>query len=400
MQSRQLWLYRTKPKDDELLSSWLVRLAHGLAIKLQPFCTQVLGQSPGFWTGDVDRHLNHELLHLLSDGAGVPAERLTSVGLSAYAGYLWDEYRPTGSLPWVMPIGRHGRRRTSHGQQFCRRCLAEDHEPYFRRRWRLALYVVCERHRIYLDDACRSCGAPVEFHANDYGKRLLDLECPITKCPECGQDHRFGEDDSDLIAPTELAEFQATIGKALLEGWSEALPGAKSYSFLAFDGLRLLVRLLCSRSHGERLRTLMQADGGWLPLSATTSRARPVFEELRIGERAEILNWCHEFLGQWPDKFVWRCHKARVASSYIRRYGAVTRYWLDTVIQWQLYDGDYAPCEQEKAAVATWLARQGVPVTENAIRRWLGVSHTDWRRPEVTSSLSRWNPRGASRAYS
>lgn len=322
------------------------------------------------------------------------------MGLSAYAGYLWEEYHPRGLLPWVMPIGRRGRRRTDHGQQFCRRCLAEDQEPYFRRRWRLAFDVVCERHGIYLDDACRNCGAPIEFHTSDFGKRLLDLECPIVRCPKCGGDLRTGEDESDRVAPPELVEFHSMLGTALLEGWSATLPGAENYSFLTFDGLRHLVRLLCSRSRGGRLRTLMQAQDGRLPLGASTSRPRPVFEELRVGDRAEILGWCHDLLWEWPAEFVRRCRKARVASSYVRQYGIVTPYWLDSVVRWELFDRDYAPGEREKAAVAAWLARHGLPVTANAIRRWLGVSHTDRHRIVGTSGLTRWNPRGANSGYS
>lgn len=52
------------------------------------------------------------------------------------------------------------------------------------------------------------------------------------------------------------------LGKTLRDGWNERFPGAHNYSFLAFDGLRLLVRLLCSGSHGDRLRSLMQSDDG------------------------------------------------------------------------------------------------------------------------------------------
>ncbi len=55
--------------------------------------------------------------------------------------------------------GRSGRPRAV--LQYCPRCLGKDPEPYFRRGWRFAVEVICERHRCRLYDACWRCGALV-----------------------------------------------------------------------------------------------------------------------------------------------------------------------------------------------------------------------------------------------
>lgn len=389
----RLWLYRTKPRDDELFSSWLVRLAHGLAVKLQTLCAQMLGLKRGFWAADVDRDPDRAALRRLSEATAAPFDRLILTGLAAYDGLLWEAYYPRGPMAWVMPIGRLGRRRKDHGQQFCRRCLLEDPEPYFRRRWRLAFNVICERHCVFLDDACRQCAAPVEFHAGDFGCRLLPFGCPIVRCRTCGGDFRSERCWLDQPAPDELVEFQARLNAALREGWSPLLPGARAYSFLFFDGLRYLVHLLASRSRGGRLRRRMLAWGGQLGLDVSTGRSGPVFEQIRLGDRAEILLWTRELLEAWPGEFVRLCQLARVSSSYIVRYGVATPYWLSSEIAWHLDDRDYAPTDAEKQAAAAYLARRGIPVSANAVHRLLGVAHNPGRGKAMAARRRRWNPR-------
>lgn len=393
-QSSRLWLYRTKPQEDELFSSWLVRLAHGLAVKLQSFVVQFLGEAPGFWTSDVDRNPDRRALEVLSVGAAIPLTRLSAMGLLAYEGYLWSSYHRKGALHWVMPIGRDGRRRRDHGQQFCRLCLVEDARPYFRRRWRLAFNVVCERHGIMLDDACRLCGAPVEFHVGDFGKQLLDFDCPIVRCGSCGTDLRFTAAGDDRTAPVPLARFQSTLSMALRDGWSPSLPGG-SFSFLAFDGLRCIVRLLVSRSRGGRLRELMLAREGDLPLNPPTLRPRAQFEELRIGDRSRILQWCADITRSWPYNFILLCREARVSSAYILHEKGAQPYWLESVVEEYLRDQDYRPTEAEWVAATEWLNKAAVPISTNLLRRWLGLSHSGTKNLLGESSVEgRWNPRG------
>lgn len=149
----QLWLFRTKPKDDELLSSWLVRLAYGLALKLQVFTTQVLKKPAGFWSEDIDRASDRKLMQHLSIGTGTQYVRIEQTSIRYYEGKLWPVINSKGPQSWLLPHRRDGRYRTGNGQQYCQECLREDREPYFRRRWRLAHLVVCDIHHCYLQDA-------------------------------------------------------------------------------------------------------------------------------------------------------------------------------------------------------------------------------------------------------
>lgn len=390
---RQYWLYRTKPQDDEIFSSWLVRQAHGLAWKLQPFCARLLGQQPGFWARDVDKFQASDLLLLLSDKTVTPYNRSYQTTLASYEGVLWEQFHLHGPLPWIIPVGRYGRRRLRHGQQFCRKCLAEDGRPYFRKRWRLSCFVACEKHGVALWDACPHCGAPIEFHARDFGQKFLEAECPIVRCNRCGFDLREVGLRPDVEVPKELWDFQRVIFDAICVGWSDCLPGAAVRALLFFEGLRILTRLIMTNAHAARLRQLMLVRAGYLPFATAFPNRRFQFEELGIGDRLILMELVAVLLKDWPNEFVRLCRESRVSSSYILNYKGNMPYWLEAPVRWWLNDRYYAPTERERQSVRTFLARSGIPCTRNEVNRWLGVA---CRRPIddlLAPRLDKWNPR-------
>lgn len=330
----------------------------------------------------------------LSDGTAVPVERIARTGLSAYTGYLWESYYPQGALGWVLPIGRFGRRRVRHGEQFCRICLAEDTQPYFRRKWRLAFNVVCERHAVFLEDACPHCDAPVAFHTGDFGQRLLDLECPITRCRVCRRNIEEMGDSPPRTAPHALVEFQRRLNTATNNGCCPDLPGAANYSHLFFTGFRQLLRVLVSRGRCRRLRDLMLGRVGQLALGVSSTQDHPVFELLRVGDRAHVLQLSAPLLEQWPQSFVELCQASRVSSSYVLQYGVEMPFWFRSEVEWHLCDSDYHPSDEEREAIAAYLVKRGCRASRNAVNFWLGKACV---KPGISAqeiSAWRWNPRG------
>lgn len=394
-QPGQLWLYRCKPQDDELFSSWLVRLAWGLAVKLQYLCVQVLRQPPGFLTRDVDRAPSPDALSRLVDGTGVSPERARLTGLSAYEGVLWAQYAEKGALPWVLPIGRLGRRRIGHGVQYCSACLQEDAVPYFRRHWRLAFCVVCVKHGIPLRDACPFCGGAIQFHVQDFGQRLLPFECRITYCASCGKDLRDAPPVADERVSEPLLRLQESLMGALAVGHSSRVPGGKVYSFIHFEGLRYLMRTLASAGRGARLREyLLQGSGQLL----SGNGRRQVIEQLRLADRLVLLDACAKLLVDWPHAFVDACKASKVSSSYIIRYDASLPYWLYGELRWELADRDYAAPPEERESVRAYLASHGLPVNDFSVNVLLGRCRRPRSRTrESEAPLARWNPRGAVR---
>lgn len=388
----QLWLYRTKPLDDELFSSWLVRLAWGNAVKLQTFCVFALRTKPNFWTIDVDKDPPETIRNILACGTATGLSHIASTTLRAYGDVLWTSGSETARMPWVMPIRKHGRRRIGYGLQYCRMCLANDEQPYFRRSWRLSFHVVCPKHGVFLHDSCAQCGAPIEFHTGDFGARLLSFDCPITLCGSCKNDFRR-EVKADLHAPIELIQFQQKLIALFSGELHHNLPGAMVYPHLFLTGLRYLVRLLSSRSRGERIRNFLLQEQAHLGLGVSSVRSGAQFEELRIGDRAHIMELSARLLKGWPNEFIRVCRLSKVSSSYMCQYkGKVMPYWLWKEVYWHLYDKDYAVSQLERQSAQRFLENQHGFASRNAVNNWLGAAC-------VGSTFSRghtkrWNPRG------
>lgn len=371
-------------------------------MRLQTFCTMVLSQHAGILGQDIDRKIPALVQQRLADGTAVDIARVAQTSLNAFEGFLWDESargKREQLVPWITSVVRYGRYRDGFGQQYCPLCLAEDTEPYFRRQWRLSISVACLKHQIYLNDACPFCARPIVFHTGDFNQRFLPSECPITLCGYCKQDLRGGAYDTVLPVESRLLDFQRQIFTAITEGFGKGFPGAENYSFLFFSGLRRIVRLLVSHGRPHRLRDYLLTESGALSFSPRANRPRVIFEELRVGDRAETLTLAIQLLEDWPMNFIEACKRSKVSSSYITgSKQKLLPYWFSHSIQEHLYDEDYSPTQTERQAVIDYLLKHDIPVNENEIRRWLGLSHSSLIT-QIGKRKSRWNPRGPSSLY-
>ena len=165
------WPITVTPQRDELLSSWLHRLAYANGVPGRAFA-QVLGLTPGMWSARLDLKRTITLADQLRQYAEITSEQLAAMTM------------PDG-LPkqLFLPLRKLHRRSGSTWLQFCPRCLAADDHPYFRREWRLATRLTCEKHESRLRDRCTSCSQPVA--AFDQGELR-----PHHYCSRCGYDLR------------------------------------------------------------------------------------------------------------------------------------------------------------------------------------------------------------------
>ena len=183
-----LWPIRYKPLPDELLSSWLVRLAHGHGLKVQTFCNLIFGNKLQVWNRDIDRLAPPWLVDTLALHTGTPLATAYGTTLKVYDGILFRNPRPSGHLNWILSLKIYHRVREGFGQQFCPQCLAGDATPYFRKVWRLSLSTTCPRHSCMLHDRCHACGAAVSFFRMDFGMEAggSDNETfTVSRCHEC-----------------------------------------------------------------------------------------------------------------------------------------------------------------------------------------------------------------------
>lgn len=378
----QLWLFRPKPLDDELLSSWLVRCAYANARKLHAFCTQVWGSRHHFWERDIDRTSDIKVLAQLAESTNSPRRRVFETTLAAYEGSLFESFARNGPLPWIMPIVKVGRDRRGFGMQFCPQCLSTDETPYYRRYWRLSCAVICPVHKCYLYDCCPECGAPVTFHQADYGNKASPYVSAMTLCKKCGLDRKevppvlVGGDEHSI----RLLGFQGGVYKAIKTGWTThpELVGQYLISLAFFKGLHDLVRFLCSRSRTGKLREEFARQAQLSEFDESMLIGN--FDELGHQQRFEVLKMAVWFLEDWPSRLVVAAKSQNIASSYFFSYKAQRAYWYFSAIDWYLDRSLYQPSDTEIAACKSYLVRNGMLTSENNLRRWLGRWYVDKAR--------------------
>src|ERR1041384_2821464 len=181
IEPRAVWPARVRPLPDELLSSWLMRLAMAHGLKLHTFCSMAWPKK-AIWNRDLDKSAAELLINGLAARTGYAVATVRATTLSAYEGQLYEKHNSFGNTVWIMPVGIYHRTRRHFGLQFCAHCLAEDRTPYWRRSWRLALTTVCHRHGAMLQDCCPKCGAPINFHRAELGNRWQIVARSLTLC--------------------------------------------------------------------------------------------------------------------------------------------------------------------------------------------------------------------------
>ncbi len=157
-----LWPIHPKPFPDELLSSWMVRIAHAYRIRPASFWKH---QAGSVHFRKVDLTAEDRLLHLIGLKTGTPLDRVVATTLRAY--------RECG-VDW------HG----GHENviRFCPACLEE--RPCFRRRWRLDFFTVCDVHEFFFHNRCPSCRGLVRM------ERVPPGAGSVAMCHNCGFDLR------------------------------------------------------------------------------------------------------------------------------------------------------------------------------------------------------------------
>lgn len=277
----RLWPAHPKPLPDELLSSWLVRIARANGLKLQTFCVQVFGKERQLWNRDIDRLAPAWLLRSMSEHTGTPLQHVANTTLLRYQGTLYDRWRSTGQLRWILCAGMYHRKRRAFGTLYCPRCLAEDAEPYFRTRWRVAVLCHCAQHGLELLDRCPQCEEPIAFHRQELGKPQSVDAGPMSNCHACGADLRD--------ASTKAAEFYdgsiLTVSNsiaALVEGWPSPLDAGH------MAVLHQLCRIMVSRYWSARLADFV-ADALGAPVAQPDHAGQRSFEAHPIARRRHVI---------------------------------------------------------------------------------------------------------------
>lgn len=362
-----------KPLPDELLSSWLVRLAHGHGLKLQTFSSMIFGRDKSIWNRDIDKLSPEWLVERLSEATGTPLEQVRSTALKSYEGIIYEHHQTHGQTRWITPLGIFHRTRKDYGQQYCSMCLAGDADPYYRKRWRLAFYTECDVHQVLMRDRCPECASPVCFHRSEMGDRSMLHPLSLAQCYKCGFDLR----KSQVLRTTcdDWRTFTAYRSSSLFHflGWSFLGNEEFPYAHKLFDVLRHLCGLMISHRKSKSLLPYVAKLLGMDARGIDQSRAK-CFEQRDVRERHILMCCAVWLLLEWPRRFVDVCKELELSSAYILVDFHDVPFWFSSVVDDELFHGQYSPAEEELRGAARWLSRQGLKPTIAAVSRLLGYA--------------------------
>ena len=283
------WPVRPKPRDGEVLSSWLARIAEGHGLSLRDFRRARLPRTPGYGI-DFDLAPDPGFFDAISHGALLPVEDVRRMGYAADEGLVYS--RVAGTNPeWIVPLSPN--HHTS--VPFCPSCLATDAIPYYRKHWRYAFAPICPDHGL-LTNNCPSCGAP--YAGPSAGGPASGLGS-CGRCFHCLQRFRpatiKGLEDHHLAA---IRAAQDQILAGLNGGWVPVEGEPLVHICMYLRGLHDLVVLLLNAEHGPRVSSWISQESG-LPSPCRTLGS---LESQSSIVRATALAQAAWLVGEWPHR--------------------------------------------------------------------------------------------------
>ena len=162
--SKKPFILHPHPQEDELLSSWLVRVSLAHDTKPWSFMNMHFPEYKNIiFSRDVDVWAPEDFLRKLALKSGYTYEQIFELTLQSYIGTLFPTFNPSCCNKYFSYIKVRGRSNRLYGQKFCPICLKDD-ISYFRKTWRLKTVNVCVKHKIKLLDRCSYCGKPISLY--------------------------------------------------------------------------------------------------------------------------------------------------------------------------------------------------------------------------------------------
>ncbi|MCW2364831.1 hypothetical protein M2341_000278 [Sphingobium sp. B7D2B] len=365
---------------DELLSSYVRRLATGMGLKPISFLNAVFGSTKNLLSQDLDNFAPEHFIDRIAFGVSRSPEEISACTLRAYAGLLIPSHNKAGRNPWLLPTTIDNNLRHRAGLQFCPTCLITDTTPYFRRRWRLAFVTSCTEHGTMLRDRCPHCSSPVHPH----------VALSARHCFKCGKSIC-----EQTTGHTEHAhrEWQRLLEFSLMRGWTplgdDDLPSTSAFAII-----RQIATLLVNGKRAGAFRAVIARDWGGDPAPYPKSTSRQPFEYLEISDRHRLFDMIEHVMRGWPFRFVHSCLEAGICRSHAIKDMPNPPFAYEKVVRTFLDAAPYRSSEEEVAAAADWLRRTRGKATYRDLRSICGESraaiyrHMDYERKQ--KQPSRW----------
>lgn len=299
------WPGYIPPEQDELLSSWMIRL-------IRAHYTRPFTFSEHYFNGynilarDTDKYLPEEIIKSISDKSYLSIRDIKQLQLIRYEGIVYENYLEPNFTIGITNVGVYHRTKRHNGLLVCGKCLSK--KVYFKKQWRLLSSIICTECNSYLADHCPDCKSPIDFQRHAIGRQNDYINSPLYLCWNCRYDYR------EIYLPvtnTKHMKYQLYIDKTIHNGYNRHT----QYSFEYFKVLFLFLQKFkttegtWARVHQALIKEFKIDNEIILELDYKTYQLSPL--KLRI----TILPLIYFLLENWPNRFVRFVKKYRIRCS-------------------------------------------------------------------------------------
>lgn len=403
-----LWPIRPKPLVGEVLSSWVSRTGAVADVSLQEFLRQRLPKKAGY-RFDLDKIEQPDFYEALAAGAGVTVEEARATSYLSDEGLVYAR-RTFNNLEWIAPLSVAGRRGRHYSIPFCPSCLAEDSEPFYRKRWRYAFAPLCPKHGL-LTNQCPHCHAPYAYRVGNRSGAVISSGS-IGRCRYCGE--RFGRSVIPGLSDRTLDQvhgIQASVLQGLDDKWIDVPSRGPVHICMYLRGLHDLSVMALSPAQGKAMIDWFVAESGVDRPPRDTSQWMGAIESLSADNRAWLVMMSSWIVDEWPHRFV-------AMTKALRNGGGELSPSFVGLPGWMLHDDvqeifarttGRSP-EEIEAATEILKRSRGWPASQAEVRAFMDTGHVPGVTPKsrplseehkelfASSEMERARSRAAARA--
>lgn len=294
--------FRPAPLREEALASWAARTALGFGLSVGSYLQQLgIGSLGAAGRGGDSRK---RVLESLARSTRRDMAELSALTTTHLARDLLGESgarEPAGI--WLIRHSLYLDIRRGQGLPYCRQCLREDREPFFRNLWFLSFVSVCPVHRGYLRTTCPACASPYDF------RELHGDAGTLAQCARCKRDVRAR--DPKGVPPAKPAEVnvresQGRVLSALREG---AVTLGKARTVPAWHYLATMSALIALFLSKRGRRLWSRTAARMLESSGETIEKAPSLRlrALPPATRGRLIDLGVFLMDEWPRRLLDLC---------------------------------------------------------------------------------------------
>lgn len=286
LSKQKIWPAYIPPFEDEIFSSWLMRICQSHEIKSHSF-SKFYFNNYNIWNRDIDMYGSDDLIHEIENNTPLSFQDIKNTFLHSYEDVLYNS-NPIGL---INRLGIIHRKRKKFSMLFCPGCLSKDNK-FYKKSWRLTTSIACTSCGLNLEDRCPNCKYPICFHRLETGYKKSILLHSLDTCFHCKNSI------CQKFTPAEpiFLNYQRYIDNTISKCYNDKT----QYSFTYFQIIALfMTRIYTNSKSWNRIKKAIESEfSNFLPYNLAFNNIN-CLEQRRFSLYISYL-----LLESWPDRFI------------------------------------------------------------------------------------------------